>query len=177
MPHPKRWTVVEREFLQDCRVFSVSRLHSRSPHTGRAHHFFGIDSPEWVNIVPVTSEGELVMIRQYRHGAGEITLETPGGLVDAGETPAQAAARELLEETGYRAREVVALGRVNPNPALFRNHMHAFAAWDVERSETEETIVELVARERVRALVAEGVVDHALVMAALMLFELFERRT
>lgn len=180
MTDPKRWTVVETEFLQDCRVFSVSRMHARSPHTGRTHPFFSIDSAEWVNVVPITPNGEVVMIRQYRHGSSEVTLETPGGLVDAGERPADAAARELLEETGYRASELTSLGEVNPNPALFRNRLHAFVARDVikvapiQNGSTEETVVELVDRERLRELARNGGVDHALVMAVLYRLDLHD---
>jgi ADP-ribose pyrophosphatase len=178
MTDPKRWTVVQTEFLQDCRVFSVSRLHARSPHTGQSHPFFCIDSPEWVNVVPITPQGEVVMIRQYRHGSSEVTLETPGGLVDPGEQPVEAAARELLEETGYRARELSSLGEINPNPALFRNRLHAFVGHDAEKvapiqnGQTEETVVELVDRERLRELARSGGVDHALVMAVLYRLEL-----
>ena len=73
------------------------------------------------------------MVRQYRHGAGQLTLETPGGLIDPGETPAEAAARELLEETGYAADEIVSLGAVNPNPALFSNRLHGFLARGAQR--------------------------------------------
>ena len=182
MTDPKRWTVVETEFLQDCRVFSVSRLHARSPHTGRSHPFFCIDSPDWGNVVPITPDGDIVMIRQYRHGSAEITLETPGGLVDPGEEPAEAAARELLEETGYRARELSPLGGINPNPALFRNRLHAFIAHDVEwvapieNQNTEETVVELVGRDRLRELARSGGVDHALVMAVLYRLDLEQPR-
>ncbi len=178
MTDPKRWTVLETEFLQDCRVFSVSRLHAKSPHTGRSHPFFCIDSPDWVNVVPITPDGDVVMIRQYRHGSSEVTLETPGGLIDPGEQPAEAAARELLEETGYRARVLSPLGEINPNPALFRNKLHAFIAHDVEKvapiqnGNTEETVVELVGRDRLRELARGGGVDHALVMAVLYRLEL-----
>ena len=96
MSGPTRWTALETEFLQDCAVFSVSRTLSESPRTGDRHDFFRIDSADWVNVVPITATGEIVMVRQYRHGSREITLEIPGGMVDPGETPAQAAGRELL---------------------------------------------------------------------------------
>jgi 8-oxo-dGTP pyrophosphatase MutT (NUDIX family) len=175
---PRPWTTIERERIQSCRVFDVQRILARSPRTGRSHEFFGIGASDWVNVIPLTSEGEVVMVRQFRHGAGVVTLETPGGIVDPGERPDQAAARELLEETGYRAGSVQPLGSVNPNPALFGNRLHAFLATDaipvaeVAPGETEETVVELVRPDALRQLVLEGVVDHALVVAALLLFDL-----
>jgi 8-oxo-dGTP pyrophosphatase MutT (NUDIX family) len=181
MSGPARWRVVQRDFLQDCRVFSVSRTLAESERTGERFPFFRIDSADWVNVVPLTRGGEVVMIRQYRHGSGEVTLEVPGGMVDPGETPAGAAARELLEETGYRAARIEALGHVSPNPALFGNRLHAFVARDVEkvaevRNEArEETLVELVPRRDLPELVRRGRVDHALVIATLHFLELAER--
>ena len=150
MAGPRRWTVLDTEFLQDCAVFSVSRMLARSPRTGESHPFYRIDSPDWVNIVPVTPDGDIVMVKQFRHGLSDFTIEIPGGMVDPGETPGAAAARELLEETGYRAADVVPLGGVNPNPALFGNTLHAFLGRKVERvaevrnESTEETQVVIV---------------------------------
>jgi 8-oxo-dGTP pyrophosphatase MutT (NUDIX family) len=178
MSRPRRWNDLETEALQDCAVFRVSRTLTVSPHTGERHRFFRIDSADWVNVVPVTTAGEIVMVRQYRHGLRDVTLEIPGGMVDPGESPAAAAARELLEETGYRGARLEEIGSVNPNPALFGNRVFSFAAHGCERvaeirnEHTEETVVELVDPEALRRLLREGRIDHALVMAGLFYFEL-----
>ncbi len=178
MTGPRHWTTLESEAIQDCRVFSVRRIRARSPRTGDAHDFFALDSSDWVNVVAITPEESVVMVRQFRHGAGQVTLETPGGLVDPGETPAEAAARELLEETGYAADEIVPLGALNPNPALFSNRLHGFLArgarpvCEVRNDRTEETHVELVPLAELREAVRAGRVDHALVIAVAYLYEL-----
>jgi 8-oxo-dGTP pyrophosphatase MutT (NUDIX family) len=158
----------------DCRVFSVSRTWVREPRAGgRSHPFYRIDAGEWVNVIPVTRDEEVVMVRQYRHGAREFTLEIPGGIVDPGESPVEAAARELLEETGYRAGSVQPLGALNPNPALFGNRVHTFLAegcervGDVVNPGLEETAVECVPRRHLDDRVRAGDIDHALVIAAL----------
>ena len=83
---------------------------------------------DWVNVVPITAAGRVVMIRQYRHGTGEIGLEIPGGVIDPGEEPLAAARRELREETGYGASELAAIGQVAPNPALQDNRCYSFVA-------------------------------------------------
>jgi 8-oxo-dGTP pyrophosphatase MutT (NUDIX family) len=178
MSRPRRWNALETEALQDCTVFRVSRTLTESPHTGERHSFYRIDSPDWVNVVPVTPAGEIVMVRQFRHGLRDVTLEIPGGMIDPGETPEQAAARELLEETGYRAARLETLGSVNPNPALFGNRVFSFTAHGCERvaevvnDGTEETVVELVSPLALRRLLREGRIDHALVMAAFLYFDL-----
>ncbi len=173
MSPPRVWPEVEAEFLEDYRVFRVTRSVARSPKDEALHSFFRIDTNDWVNIVPVTDEGDIVMVRQYRHGSKRVTLEIPGGLVDPGESPAEAALREMREETGYAADRCHAIGSVNPNPALFSNQLHLFSAEGVRpvgaiaNEGSEETAVELVALDDVPELVRSGKIEHALVVAAL----------
>src|SRR5512146_2977972 len=106
------WHEVERVEVHRGRIFTVRRDRLRSPVTGRDHAFDIVDAPDWVNVVAVTGEGRVLLIRQYRAGIRELTIEVPGGTVDPGETPIEAARRELLEETGYTSEDWTAIGRV-----------------------------------------------------------------
>lgn len=174
---PGAWRVLGDEHLQHCKIFDVHRATMASPHTGDPHAFYRIESADWVNVVALTPDEELVLVRQFRQGSRSLTREIPGGMVDPGETPAEAAARELLEETGYRAARLESLGSLNPNPALFTNRVHMQLALDcewvseIENGPTEETVVELLPLTELHGVLAEGGIDHALVVAALYAFE------
>jgi ADP-ribose pyrophosphatase len=169
----KDWNEVSREHIADCRVFSVERSIAESPVDGKKHRFYRIHSPAWAQIVPVTKDRDVVLVRQFRHGASRVTLEMPAGLVDLGEDPAEAAVRECLEETGFRAKNPISLGSVNPNPALFANRLYAYLARDVvperaiENVGVEQTEVVIVPARDLPKLMMDGTIDHALVQATL----------
>jgi 8-oxo-dGTP pyrophosphatase MutT (NUDIX family) len=136
------------------------------------HDFYILESNDWINVIPLTAHDEVIMIRQYRHGSREVTLEIPGGLVDSGDTPKKAAVRELLEETGYQAKKWLKIGVVNPNPALFNNRCHTFLAQDVYKGtdptpdQTEDIEVVLVPLADIPKLILKGKIDHAMVITA-----------
>ncbi|HVG38448.1 MAG TPA: NUDIX hydrolase [Pyrinomonadaceae bacterium] len=177
----EKWSHVSSELLADCRVFRVRRDRNRNPRGGGEHDFFVIEAPDWVNIIPLTPEREVVMIEQYRHGSDELTLEIPGGLIDPGEKPQGAATRELLEETGYAAGEAIYLGKTRPNPAIQNNWLHTYFAPDVtfagrppEADGTEHTNVHLVPLDAVPHLISEGVITHSLVVVGFYWLSLYE---
>jgi 8-oxo-dGTP pyrophosphatase MutT (NUDIX family) len=167
------WREIAREPVADCRVFSVERSVAISPVDGQPHTFHRIHSPSWAQILPITADGNAVLVRQFRHGAQRVTLEIPAGLVDPGEDPREAAMRECLEETGYRARSAESLGVVNPNPALFANRLYAYFATNVEperavqNTGSESTEPVLVPVGELRGMLLSGEIDHALVAATL----------
>ena len=161
----------------DTRIFRVDRVRRRSQASGLEQDYFRLETADWVNVVPVTRRGELILVRQERHGIAAPTLEIPGGMVDPGEPPAAAALRELLEETGYRGETVEPLGWLHPNPAIQSNRLHLFLARDVVKmggatpEPHEEVEVVTVPITQARALVRSGAISHALVVCALYLLE------
>lgn len=169
---PRPWELISSTRDKSYRVFSLRTDRARSPRTGEAHDFFVLESSSWVNVIPLTPEKEVVLIRQYRHGIRDVTLEIPGGLVEGGDTPEQAAARELAEETGYKAREMISFGAVHPNPAIQNNLCYTFLAKDAfvargqDQDEKEDIEVLLRPLWEIPRLIREGEITHSLVVAA-----------
>ncbi|MBW1669186.1 MAG: NUDIX hydrolase [Deltaproteobacteria bacterium] len=168
----KPWKLVSSKKNQSFRIFGFRIDKSISPRTNKAYEFYILESKDWVNVIPLTAQQEVILIRQFRHGTREITLEIPGGIVENNDSPRKAASRELLEETGYKESSMIPLGFVHPNPAFLNNRCYTFLAKDVYRvgsqAQDEKEDIEVLALplKEIPRLIKEGQITHALVLAA-----------
>ena len=175
------WRRLGAQPVHDCRVFQLDRVRFRRPDASDEASFYVVDAPDWINVIPVTPDGRIVMVRQFRFGTDSFTLEIPGGMCDPGEAPIVTAERELREETGYVADSVVELGWVHPNPAIQNNKLWTYLATDArcvgEPEPDEHEAFEIVEIERgeVDRLIAERTITHALVVSAFWMLDAHER--
>jgi len=178
----KPWPIIESTEGPDMGLFRIRTNRCRSPRTGQEHNFYVIDFPSWVQIIPITPDDQVVMIRQYRHGCGQVLLELPGGLIDEDDlSPHEAATRELLEETGYQGKDLVLLTKTHPQPAVL-NHMGlTYLARDVKRiaepklDAAEDIEVCSIALQRIPEMIRSGEINHGQAVMALSLYFLLNK--
>jgi ADP-ribose pyrophosphatase len=172
----KSWLLKDSRVASCNRIFTLKVNTALSPLTGKAHEFYILEAGDWVNVIPITRDNEVLLVKQYRHGTQEVTLEIPGGLIDSGQSPVESAARELLEETGYQGASLKLLGRVRPNPAILNNWCYSFLARDVDMVQelrldaTEDIELFRVPLDEIPHYIGTGRIDHALVLSAFFLF-------
>ena len=141
------------------------------------HRYYVLKSRDWCNILPITEEGKIVLIRQFRAGTANTPYEFPGGVIETSdENLKHAALRELLEETGYAPGDASAiqhLGSANPNPALQDNVVHSFMVSGVRKVKAQEldpgedVVVEEKSVAEFFQLLNEGKFNHALMLTSL----------
>ena len=178
----KPWEKIGSEPAGDFRIFTIRSDKKVSPRTGKEHDFYVIESVDWVNVVAVTPNQELVMVEQYRHGSNTVELEIPGGMMDADDLrPELTGVRELREETGYEGENARILGQVYANPAIMSNRCYTIlienchCVHPVEFDSGEDLITRLVPIAEIPGLIAAGKIAHPLIIAGLTFFDLWQR--
>jgi ADP-ribose pyrophosphatase len=167
------WKVLGTKYLIKRNGMAV-RIDQCETKNGNVFDPYIIECGTWVNVIALTKKREVVLVKQYRHGAKQVMLEIPAGVMDEeDESPMRAAQRELLEETGYTSEQFVEVGKVYPNPATHNNMTYSYLALDAELvsrqhlDETEEIEVSLIPFDEFIALAKKGGLPQALHVSAL----------
>lgn len=171
----KPWTILSNRTVYRMGTVEMQEEICQHPRTGLQAPFFRLQFLDWVNTVPVTPQGEVVLVRQFRKGVHDFTLEIPGGTMDAGEQDhAAAALREMAEETGYTADRVTYLGWVHANPAIQNNRCHFYLAenasltQDTHWDKWEELEVVKMPWAEVKERIEAGEIAHSLGVLGLL---------
>ncbi len=175
----KPWLKISSKPIGDFRIFTIRSDLKVSPRTGQEHDFFVIDSVNWVNVIALTAEDQLIMVEQYRHGSNTIELEIPGGMMDGSDaSPVDCGQRELREETGYEGEGAQIIGQVYPNPAIMSNICFTVLVRNCRLrhptvfDQGEDLLTRLVPVAGLSDLVIDGRIRHSLVAVALYHFQL-----
>lgn len=170
-----KWQTLSSEYLFRDLWFKVRKDAYKTPQGKVVDPYYVYEFPEWVTAVPVTDDGRIIMVRQYRHAYGDTCLETPGGCVD--DTDAnfeEAIRRELLEETGYTFSSYKYLGKISANPSTNNNLMHMFLATGGKKTSSqsldpnEEIEIELFTIDEIKQLIRENKIVQSMHVACFL---------
>ncbi len=174
----KDWKVIQKKKIFTGQIFHYHQIHTKQIDGHLEGYFDVLEFYRWVNIIAQTSTGDWIMVRQFRQGSLEMSLEIPGGAVNPEEDPLIAAKRELREETGYISDQWSLLGVMRPNPAIMDNTCHVYLAenakyeGELQLDPLEDIEVQLMAREQVNDYIHQGQIHHSLVLAAIQYYDI-----
>lgn len=170
-----KWKTLSSEYLFNDRWFKVRKEVCETPEGKIVDPYYVYEFPTWVGAVPVTEDGKVVMVKQYRHALGEVCIEIPGGCVDdTDKSFEEAIAREVQEETGYAFTSYEYLGRISPNPSTNDNLLHMFLArggvkvTEQQLDPNEEIEVLLLTMEELKQLLREHRIIQSMHVACIM---------
>ena len=172
---PSLWHLEEDRLHSNCRIFEVRKQRFIRKSDGLRGDFFVLDTNDWVNVLALTGNDELVLVRQFRYGSKEFSLEPPGGVVEKGEDPVFAGLRELQEETGYTGKDPKLLGVVRPNAAILSNRCHIVLVRDVEKTsglsfdQHEELVTERYQVSKLKEMISQGEITHSIGLNAILM--------
>ncbi len=173
------WKTKEIKKIGDYRIFSFNSAVRTNPSSGLDSEFYFLNTPNWVNVIPITKDNKIIFVEQYRHGTDSVTLEVPAGLIEPSEAPRSAAERECLEETGYSSIEPAELLGVNsPNPAFLNNKCYSYLLKNCEKTfeqnlDSNEVIdVHFIEPLKVKEMIHSGEINHSLVLTAFFFYSL-----
>lgn len=175
------WSLLADDFILKTSVFEVRNFFCRSPKDGLGKNFSILLCPDWVQTLAVTPDEKAILVRQYRQGTREISLELPGGVIEPGQTPLDAGRRELMEETGYATESFHQLATFRPNPAIQTNIVYAFVAENAILSgpthfdPNEDLDLVLVPVKELRDFVLQGKINHVIMVATILFYFSFKR--
>ncbi len=169
----KKWLTLETKNILKAHVFRYVKVKRQSPETLDVGEFDIVQCSNWVNIVAITPEKKIVIIKQYRHGIDSFTTEIPGGAINYLEESLVAAKRELVEETGFTSDKWYHLGKVDVNPAFMTNFCEINLALDAIKTQVqnldpfEEITVSLEDLTVVEEMIKNEEITHSLVILAI----------
>ena len=177
-----KWELIKSEPGHDLKLFRSRFDFVKNPRNGKTVRVIILEGGDSVNVVAKTTSDDFVMVKQYRFGIKGDTIEAPGGLIDPGETPLQAAQRELREETGYSSEDWEYLGAIQSNPVYMDSYIHHFLAREasltdvVQLDEGEDVQVRLMRKEEIQKAAAEGLIRHPHTLSAFnRLFDIWRK--
>jgi len=172
----EKWEIRQQKTEYKNRLFGIRNLDCLHNKKNVQNDFFVIDTFNWINVVALTTDGKFILVKQHRLGTGEISIETPGGVIDDGESPEECAVRELREETGFTGKSVHLLKSLQVNPAIMSNMINFYLIEGCEQSsgqdldDAEDIEVITVTVDELTGMIRDGLFTHSLAVTGLGLY-------